>query len=68
MLTGNLVRVRISKSRVIPLYIGRDDPNFASSEQLSAALAAKGIPHRFYPWDGWAHDWPYWERMAQLYL
>jgi hypothetical protein len=26
MLTGNLVRVRTSKSRVIPLYLKRDDP------------------------------------------
>src|SRR4029079_2771142 len=26
MLTGNLVRVRTSKSRVIPLYLRRDDP------------------------------------------
>jgi uncharacterized protein len=28
MLTGNLVRVRVAKSRVIPLYIHRDDPNW----------------------------------------
>lgn len=52
----------------IVFAIGREDPNFANNEEFSAALTAKGIPHRFYPWDGWAHDWPYWERMARLYL
>ena len=52
----------------IVLVTGRDDPNFANNEQLSADLNAKGIPHRFYPWDGWSHDWPYWEQMAKHYL
>ena len=50
------------------LAIGRDDPSCPSNEDLSAKLWAKAIPHRLRIWDGWAHDWPWWERMIRLYI
>ena len=29
---------------------------------------SKGIGNALRIWDGWAHDWPYWERMIRLYI
>jgi esterase/lipase superfamily enzyme len=48
--------------------IGRDDPSCWNNEQLSGTLWAKGIPHAFRVWDGWAHDWPFWQRMIRQYI
>ena len=50
------------------LCIGKDDPAYWDNEQLSGALWGKGIPHAFRVWDGWAHDWPYWQRMIRQYI
>jgi len=52
----------------IILAIGRDDPARADNEELSATLWDKGIGNALRIWDGWAHDWPYWERMLRLYI
>ena len=52
----------------IILATGRDDPLFGDNEQLSRVLWDKGIPHAFRAWDGWAHDWPYWQHMIQQYI
>ncbi|HMA02538.1 MAG: esterase family protein [Gemmatimonas sp.] len=48
--------------------IGRDDPMHWSNEMFSRTLWGKGIPHAFRVWDGWAHDWPWWERMVRMYI
>jgi esterase/lipase superfamily enzyme len=50
------------------LAVGRDDPNRGSNEALSRILWEKGIWHALRIWDGWAHDWPFWQRMLQLYI
>ncbi len=52
----------------IILAIGRDDPMYPDNEHLSGTLWGKGIPHAFRAWDGWAHDWPYWQQMIQHYI
>jgi esterase/lipase superfamily enzyme len=52
----------------IILAIGRDDPHFRDNEHLSNALWSRGIWHAFRPWDGWAHDWPYWKMMVREYI
>jgi esterase/lipase superfamily enzyme len=52
----------------IILAIGRDDSARANNEELSATLWSKGIGNALRIWDGWAHDWPYWERMVRLYI
>ena len=52
----------------IILAVGRDDSLRSSSERLSAALWSKGIGNALRLWDGWSHDWPYWEQMIRLYM
>ncbi|MDZ4718467.1 MAG: alpha/beta hydrolase-fold protein [Roseiflexaceae bacterium] len=52
----------------ILMAIGRDDTAANTNTQLSDALWSKGIWHALRLWDGWAHDWPYWHRMIQLYI
>jgi len=50
------------------LSVGRDDPNVGDNEWLSHVLWEKGIWHALRLWDGWAHDWPWWRQMVQLYV
>ena len=52
----------------IILAVGRDDSLCASNEEFSGSLWGKGIGNALRIWDGWAHDWPYWQRMLQLYM
>jgi len=52
----------------IILAIGRDDLNVEDNRALSTALWDKGIGNALRLWDGWCHDWPYWERMIRLYI
>ena len=52
----------------IILAIGRDDPAYGNNEELSATLWSKGIGNALRIWDGWAHDWQYWEKMVRRYI
>jgi esterase/lipase superfamily enzyme len=52
----------------IILAIGRDDPHFEDNVHLSSVLWRRGIWHAFRPWDGWAHDWPWWRDMIRHYI
>ena len=52
----------------IILAVGRDDAARVNNEELSATLWSKGIGNALRIWDGWAHDWPYWERMVRTYI
>ena len=52
----------------IIMAIGRDDAAAWTNRQLSDAFWSKGIWHAMRWWDGWAHDWPYWSKMIQLYI
>jgi esterase/lipase superfamily enzyme len=52
----------------IILAVGRDDPNVDSSRELSARLWARGIGNALRIWDGWAHDWQYWQGMIAHYI
>jgi esterase/lipase superfamily enzyme len=56
------------RSLDIILTTGRDDPGRANTEYLSRTLWAKHIWHALRIWDGWAHDWPWWHKMVQLYV
>src|SRR4051794_34631567 len=42
MLTGDLVRVKISKQRVVPLYIDRDAPNWLEVAESLLLLFREG--------------------------
>ncbi len=52
----------------IIMAIGRDDPMRPGNEEFSRRLDAKGIWHALRIWDGWAHDWPYWQQMIVKYI
>ena len=52
----------------IILAIGRDDSALANNEYLSGALWSKDIWHALRIWDGFAHDWPWWQQMLSLYI
>jgi esterase/lipase superfamily enzyme len=48
--------------------IGHDDPSCENNREFSTVLWDKGIGNALRIWDGWAHDWPYWERMIRVYI
>ena len=52
----------------IILATGRDDSGYPNNEHLSHLLWSKDIWHALRIWDGWAHDWPWWQRMLLLYI
>ncbi|MGQ9548624.1 MAG: esterase family protein [Roseiflexus sp.] len=52
----------------IIMAIGRDDELAPGNAALSEAFWHKGIWHAMRWWNGWAHDWPYWQRMIQIYI
>jgi esterase/lipase superfamily enzyme len=52
----------------IILAVGHDDSLYGSNQRLSDLLWQKDIWHALRVWDGFAHDWPVWEKMLHLYL
>ena len=52
----------------IILVVGRDDPHYADNVHLSNTLWRRGVWHAFRTWDGWSHDWPYWQQMIRAYI
>jgi esterase/lipase superfamily enzyme len=50
------------------LAVGREDSLCSSNAHLSQILWQKGIWHALRIWDGFAHDWPVWEKMLKLYI
>jgi esterase/lipase superfamily enzyme len=56
--------------RAIELNIvtGSTDPHVNEARELSRVLWDKGVPNVLDVWDGWVHDWPYWEQMVVKYL
>src|SRR3954453_14825726 len=43
MLTGDLVRVRISKERVIPFYLNRESPQWLEAAESLLAIFREGV-------------------------
>ncbi len=52
----------------IILATGRGDSGRPNNEHLSHLLWSKDIWHALRIWDGWAHDWPWWQQMLLLYI
>jgi esterase/lipase superfamily enzyme len=52
----------------IILAIGKTDPHIEENRRLSGELWSKGIGNALREWDGWAHDWPYWQQMVRMYI
>ncbi len=62
--------VRLAALRRIDIILatGRDDSGRPNNEYLSGVLWSKDIWHALRIWDGWAHDWPWWQQMLRLYI
>jgi len=52
----------------IILAVGEHDPACENNREMSGILWGQGIGNALRVWDGWAHDWPYWEKMIRLYI
>ncbi len=51
------------------LATGVHDQCWNDNERLGGIMRGKGIPVRLDVWgDGTGHDWPWWQRMEQVYL
>jgi esterase/lipase superfamily enzyme len=62
------VRLAQLRAQDIIMATGREDSLMPSARELSGRLWAKGIGNALREWDGWAHDWPYWQKMVSVYM
>lgn len=61
-------RLQAIRSVDLIMTTGRDDPLRSENENFSHILWQKNIWHALRIWDGWAHDWPYWQQMIRHYV
>ena len=61
-------RLALLRRLYIVMATGRDDRFIQHNRDFSGLLWSKGIGNALREWDGWAHDWPYWEKMLHLYI
>jgi esterase/lipase superfamily enzyme len=61
-------RLEALRRQDIILAIGRDDRLVGNNQRMTEVLWGKGIGNALRLWDGWSHDWPYWQKMVQLYI
>jgi esterase/lipase superfamily enzyme len=61
-------RLEALRRQDIILAIGDQDPSCPNNEYFSQVLWNKGIWHALRIWNGWNHDWPYWQQMVRMYL
>jgi esterase/lipase superfamily enzyme len=61
-------RLHYLRQQDIILAVGKDDGLIHQNRELSGKLWGKGIGNALREWDGFAHDWPVWERQLQMYL
>jgi esterase/lipase superfamily enzyme len=61
---------RVAQLRQLDLIlaVGRDDTLRAQNEWLSGMLWQRGVGNALRIWDGWAHDWPWWQDMLRRYI
>jgi esterase/lipase superfamily enzyme len=52
----------------IILATGHDDSFRPNNEYFSGILWSKNVWHALRIWDGWAHDWPWWQQMILKYI
>ena len=65
---GDSARLNALQRLNIIIATGRDDALRGESERLASILWRKDIGNALRLWDGWSHDWPYWQKMMQLYV
>ena len=61
-------RIDAFRRQDIIIAIGDGDPAVEDNRAFSATLWDRGIGNALRIWKGFAHDWPYWERMIRLYI
>jgi len=61
-------RLHHLRKQDIILAVGKDDGLRKQNDHLSSLLWGKGIGNALRLWDGWSHDWPYWQKMMRLYV
>jgi esterase/lipase superfamily enzyme len=61
-------RLAAMRRQDIIIAIGSGDPHFDENSEFSALLWHKGIGNALRVWDGWCHDWPFWEKMIVRYV
>ena len=61
-------RLAAMRRQDIIIAVGDGDPHYEENAHFSSLLWKKGIGNAFRVWDGWCHDWPYWERMIVKYV
>jgi esterase/lipase superfamily enzyme len=50
------------------LVVGDGDALFDQNVKLAHVFGVKGIPHILDVWQGFGHDWPWWQKMAQKFF
>jgi esterase/lipase superfamily enzyme len=50
------------------LVVGNADPLFDQNVKMAHAFGIKGVPHTLDVWEGFGHDWPWWQKMADKYF
>jgi len=61
-------RLEAMRRMDIILAVGSDDPLQGNNDYFSGLLWQKNIGHAKRIWNGWCHDWPYWQQMLSLYI
>jgi esterase/lipase superfamily enzyme len=50
------------------LVVGNGDPLFDQNVKMAHELWSRQIPHEMDVWEGFGHDWPWWQRMATKFI
>ena len=50
------------------LAVGNGDSLFDQNVKLAHVLGSKRIPHLLDVWEGFGHDWPWWQQMARKFF
>ena len=62
------VRLEQLRRQDVIMAVGKTDGLVHQNRELSSKLWGKGIGNALREWDGFAHDWPVWQRMLPMYL
>lgn len=50
------------------LATGNGDPLFGQNLHMAHVFGIRGVPHLLDVWDGFGHDWPWWQEMARKFF
>jgi len=61
---------RLDRLRQLDIIMatGKGDTLIHAARQMSGVLWGKGIGNALREWDGWSHDWQYWQQMIRAYI